>query len=85
MGHFFFKGRFFPKEFSPKAVPPHFSAFIFEKICIFYQKVIIFNQNLTFLVKNWHFWKKTYMFGYFVFKGPFFSHKFSPKARLPVV
>ena len=75
---FVLKVVFSPKNFRRRHACPHFSAFILEKICICYQKIIIFSQKLTFLDKNWH-------FRLFLFKRQFLSHKFSPKACLPVV
>ena len=66
-GHLFLRRSFFKNEFSPKAAPPSFSAFISEKICIFYQQVIIFCQKVIIFVKNWHFWSKTNILRHFFF------------------
>ena len=75
---------FSPKNFCRRPYHPHFSAFIFEKICIFYEIVIIFSKKLSFLVKHFISGQKLTLLVIF-FKGPLFSHKFSPKARTPVV
>ena len=67
-------------NFRRRPYPPHFSAFIFEKIYIFYQKVISFLKKMSCLTKSTRF----FIFGV-VFQKWIFAEGRTPRTLVLVL
>ena len=80
VGTFIFKKVVFQKWiFAEGRTPPHFSAFIFEKIYIFYQKVISFLKKMSCLTESTRF----FIFGV-VFQKWIFAEGRTPRTLVLV-